>query len=166
MKLGPKAVPDEVLRLLDIVDPANEPGKVTLITRHGASKVAEALPPMVRAIRRAGRRVVWSSDPMHGNTVVVNNFKTREFGAVLSELTTAFEVHRAEGGELHGVHLELTGDNITECIGGAEGLNADDLARSYETGCDPRLNYSQSMEIAFLITRLLHRREGVTPREW
>ncbi len=100
---------------------------------------------------------------MHGNTVTLKGYKTREFHQILAELTSAFEIHRSEGGELNGVHFELTGENITECVGGAEGLSSEDLARTYQTGCDPRLNYSQSLEIAFLISRMLKRPVGGLP---
>lgn len=169
VKIGPDAKIDEVLRLLEVLDPNAEPGRITLIVRHGATKIAERLPPLVRAVRREGRPVVWSSDPMHGNTVTLGGYKTREFHQILAELTSAFEIHRAEGGELNGVHFELTGENITECVGGAEGLSSEDLARTYQTGCDPRLNYSQSLEIAFLISRMLKHARAEAPRthdEW
>lgn len=166
VKLGPSVTPDDALRLIERLDPKNEPGRLTIISRHGAAKVAESLPPLVRAIRREGRRVVFSCDPMHGNTITAGAYKTRDFEAIVRELRTAFEVHRAEGGELNGVHFELTGENITECIGGAEGLKSEDLSRSYETGCDPRLNYSQSMEIAFLITRCLQRPDADRKVSW
>lgn len=166
VKLGPTATGDDALRLIDVLNPANRPGRLTLITRYGATKIAKGLPALVRTVRNAGRHIVWSCDPMHGNTIVANGYKTRDFSSVMAELTTAFEVHQAEGGELNGVHFELTGDNITECIGGAEGLRGEDLSRSYETGCDPRLNYSQSLEIAFLISRFLKPREGRGPTSW
>lgn len=167
VKLGPDARPDDVLRLIERLDPDNEPGRLTLITRHGSEQVQEKLPPLSRAVRREGRRVVWSSDPMHGNTVSIGGRKTREFNRILAELTSAFEIHRAEGGDLHGVHFELTGENITECLGGSEGLGSADLSRQYETGCDPRLNYSQSLEIAFLISRMLKAGErGPAPQTW
>jgi 3-deoxy-7-phosphoheptulonate synthase len=169
VKLGPDARVDDVRRLIETLDPTREPGRLTLITRHGARHVARALPPLVKAVRAEGHPVVWSSDPMHGNTLTVGTRKTREFDAILGELTAAFEIHAAEGSLLNGVHFELTGDNITECLGGAENLVAADLERMYETGCDPRLNYSQSLEIAFLISRLLQGRRPPQPtslHEW
>ncbi|MBX7096995.1 MAG: 3-deoxy-7-phosphoheptulonate synthase [Myxococcaceae bacterium] len=155
IKLGPKAQGDEVLALLDRLDPEREPGRITLITRMGHQGIAEALPRLIRSVKGAGRTVVWSCDPMHGNTVTVQGKKTRDFLQITSELEQAFAIHRAEGSVLGGVHFELTGDNVTECVGGAEGLGPLDLARSYETGCDPRLNYTQSLEMAFAMTRLL-----------
>jgi 3-deoxy-7-phosphoheptulonate synthase len=119
----------------------------------------------VRACKAAGRHVLWSCDPMHGNTTTTaGGVKTRDFSQIAAELSAAFEIHRAEGGVLGGVHFELTGDNVTECVGGAEGLGSADLSRSYETGCDPRLNYAQSMEMAFLISALLHQHKGEDPR--
>jgi 3-deoxy-7-phosphoheptulonate synthase len=155
LKIGPSATPEEVLQLLERLDPLREAGRITLITRHGAEGVKQSLPPVVRSVRAAGWPVVWGCDPMHGNTITVEGVKTRDFTRIVAELQAAFEIHRAEGSQLHGVHFELTGENITECIGGVEGLTAADLGRMYETGCDPRLNYAQSIEIAFVIARML-----------
>ena len=156
VKVGPSATPDELLALLDRLDPRQEPGRITLITRFGAERIAEALPPLISAIRRSGRTVLWSCDPMHGNGEKTGSgLKTRSFEAILSELRQAFELHRAQGSSLGGVHIELTGDNVTECLGGAEGLSEADLPRAYETGCDPRLNGAQSLELAFLVAEML-----------
>ena len=137
---------------------------MTVITRFGTGKVAQHLPPLIRALKRAGRKVVWSCDPMHGNTATVDGgIKTRDFKDIEAEFKSAYEIHRAEGSVLAGVHFELTGDSVTECIGGAEGLSSADLTRSYETGCDPRLNYTQSLEMAFLISNLLSTHKHPTP---
>jgi 3-deoxy-7-phosphoheptulonate synthase len=157
VKLGGSATPEEVLRLAERLDPHNEPGRLTLITRYGVEAVEKHLPGLARALKREGRVVVFSCDPMHGNTISVNGVKTREYRSIVRELTSAFEIHSAEGTHLGGVHFELTGDNVTECIGGLENLAPADLSRSYETGCDPRLNYAQSIEMAFLISSLFRR---------
>ena len=153
VKVGPTCAPEELVRLVDALGP--EPGRVTLITRFGRDQVAKHLPPLVRAVKAAGLPVVWSCDPMHGNTHALGGRKTRAFDDILAEVDQVFAVHAAEGTHLGGVHFELTGDNVTECVGGAEGLGADDLGRRYETGCDPRLNYRQSLEMAFALARLL-----------
>jgi len=123
----------------------------------GADRIAEAdLPPLIPAVRRSGRAALWSSDPMHGNGEKTGGgLKTRNFDPILSELHQAFELHRAQGSALGGVHIELTGENVTECVGGAEGLSEADLPRAYETGCDPRLNGAQSLELAFLVAEML-----------
>ncbi len=156
VKVGPTATGDELLGVLDRLDPHQEPGRITLITRFGAGRIAEALPPLIAAVRRSGRQVLWSSDPMHGNGEKTGSgLKTRSFEAILSELRQAFELHRAHGSALGGVHIELTGENVTECLGGAEGLSEADLPRAYETGCDPRLNGAQSLELAFLVAEML-----------
>lgn len=155
LKLSGSSTPASVVALIEKLDPANDPGRLTLITRFGHEKIAAALPPLVRAVRAAGRRVVWSCDPMHGNTQTVEGYKTRDFSHILAELTHAFQIHRAEGSHLGGVHFELTGENVTECLGGAKPLSRRDLETAYQTGCDPRINYAQSMEMAFLISQLL-----------
>lgn len=144
---------DEWLQgLLQVLNPDNEPGRLTLITRFGAAHVAEHLPRVIRAVRSAGSRVLWVCDPMHGNTeTTADGFKTRRFDQILSELTQAFAIHKDMGSYLGGVHLELTGEDVTECVGGARGLTEADLARAYKTQVDPRLNYEQAMEIAMLI---------------
>ena len=145
-----------MLRLIDSLNPANEPGRIVIICRMGADKVADKLPPLVRAVKRAGRSVVWSCDPMHGNTVTTaNGKKTRYFDAILSEVKDFFAVHRAEGTHPGGVHFEMTGQEVTECVGGAVDITVDNLVERYETQCDPRLNASQALELAFLLAEQL-----------
>jgi len=152
LKCGPSLDPEELLRLIDILNPQNIPGRLTLIARFGADKVAEKLPPMVRAVKREGKKVVWSSDPMHGNTIKLQSgYKTRPVDRILEEVRSFFAVHRAEGTHAGGVHFEMTGQDVTECLGGAQGLKEVDLADRYQTACDPRLNASQALELAFLI---------------
>jgi 3-deoxy-7-phosphoheptulonate synthase len=156
VKVGPSASPDHLLELLEHLDPQQTPGRITLITRFGASRIAEHLPPLISAVKRAGRQVLWSCDPMHGNGVQTERgLKTRDFDAILAELRQAFELHRSNGSHLGGVHFELTGENVTECTGGSQGISEEDLPRAYETGCDPRLNGAQSLEMAFLIVQML-----------
>ncbi|MBS0575716.1 MAG: 3-deoxy-7-phosphoheptulonate synthase class II [Proteobacteria bacterium] len=154
VKVGVTMNADALLRLLDVLDPGNEPGRITLIHRFGAAHIERALPPLLAAVRREGRRVLWVSDPMHGNTEATSNgYKTRPFAAIRSELEQAFEIHAAHGSRLGGVHLELTGENVTECTGGARAITETDLERAYRSTVDPRLNYEQSLEIAMLIVR-------------
>jgi 3-deoxy-7-phosphoheptulonate synthase len=156
LKCGPSLKPDELLKLVEVLNPDNEPGRLTLITRFGNEKVGEHLPGMVRAIQREGRIVVWSCDPMHGNTITSNSgYKTRPFDRILSEVKTFFSVHAAEGTHAGGVHLEMTGQDVTECIGGARAITHEDLSDRYHTVCDPRLNAEQSIDMAFLIAELL-----------
>ena len=156
LKCGPSLKPDELIKLVDILNPDNEPGRLTLITRFGNEKAGEHLPGMVRAIKREGRSVVWSCDPMHGNTITSNTgYKTRPFDRILSEVKTFFSVHAAEGTHAGGVHLEMTGQDVTECIGGARAITHEDLSDRYHTVCDPRLNAEQSIDMAFLIAELL-----------
>jgi 3-deoxy-7-phosphoheptulonate synthase len=164
MKIGPTQEPDDLLRIIDILNPANEPGRLTLVSRMGADKVATRLPPLVRAVERAGRKVVWVCDPMHGNTVsTATKLKTRSFDAILSEVRGFFDVHEAEGSWAGGVHVEMTGHDVTECTGGAHQLSEADLPERYETFCDPRLNAEQSLELAFLVAEeLKQRRTGQT----
>ncbi len=157
LKCGPSLDTDGLIRLIDILNPANEPGRLTLICRMGADKVAAKLPPLIRAIKREGRTVVWSCDPMHGNTITLNRYKTRPFENILSEVVDFFAVHRAEGTHAGGIHVEMTGQNVTECTGGARAISAEDLSDRYHTHCDPRLNADQSLELAFLIAELLKR---------
>ena len=158
VKISAAADPSEVVELARLLNPQNEPGRLMLITRMGASAVEETLPGMLRALEAAGRNVAWMCDPMHGNTKALSNGrKTRPFEEVLSELEKSFEVHQAAGTVLAGVHFELTGEDVTECTGGALELAEEDLETNYQTFCDPRLNYSQSMEMAFLISRFLRR---------
>ncbi len=156
LKCGPSLKADELLKLIDILDPENDPGRLTLICRFGADKVGELLPPLLRAVQREGRKVVWSCDPMHGNTVVAaNGYKTRRFDSIVQEVKTFFSAHAAEGTYAGGVHLEMTGDNVTECTGGARVITDADLNDRYHTFCDPRLNAEQSIDMAFLLADLL-----------
>jgi 3-deoxy-7-phosphoheptulonate synthase len=161
MKIGPTVEPDELLRLIDTLNPANEPGRLTLYGRFGHEKIAERLPRLMAATKRAGRSVVWAIDPMHGNTLKANNgYKTRPFDRILSEVRQFVEIAEAEGVHPGGVHLEMTGQNVTECIGGARALSEGELADRYHTHCDPRLNGEQALELAFLVAeRLKHARE-------
>ncbi|MEX1146931.1 MAG: 3-deoxy-7-phosphoheptulonate synthase class II, partial [Sphingomonadales bacterium] len=151
-KVGPSADLDELMRLIDTLNPDNTPGRLTLICRMGADKVADKLAPVLRRVSREGRAVVWSCDPMHGNTIKSSSgYKTRPFDRILKEVQSFFEIHRAEGTYAGGVHFEMTGQNVTECTGGAEEITDEKLADRYHTHCDPRLNASQSLELAFLI---------------
>ncbi len=152
IKVGPSMKADELQRLLDLLDPDHEPGRITLICRLGADKIAARLPTMIKAVQSTGHTVLWSVDPMHGNTVKTESgIKTRHFDQICDELRQSFEIHHQCDSHVGGVHLELTGSNVTECVGGAGGLSAMDLSRAYETNVDPRLNYEQAMEIAFSI---------------
>ncbi len=155
LKCGPTTTPDGLLRLIDLLNPANEPGRLTLIARFGAEKVGDHLPQLIRAVTREGRKLVWSCDPMHGNTVKAGAYKTRPFDRVMQEIRSFFDVHRAEGTYAGGVHLEMTGANVTECIGGARALSEADLRSRYMSYCDPRLNAEQAIEVAFLIAEKL-----------
>ncbi len=155
LKCGPSLDAEGLIRLVDKLNPENEPGRLTLITRYGADKVGDHLPKLIRAIEREGRSVVWSCDPMHGNTVTANGFKTRPFERILREVTTFFEAHRAEGTHPGGIHIEMTGKNVTECMGGARAISAENLGDQYDTVCDPRLNAEQALELAFLTAELL-----------
>ena len=152
MKCGPSLRADELLRLIDILNPENEPGRLTLICRFGANKVGEHLPGLIRAVEREGHVVVWSCDPMHGNTIkAASGYKTRPFELILQEVRDFFAVHRAEGTHAGGIHVEMTGNNVTECTGGARAITEADLRDRYHTHCDPRLNADQSLELAFLL---------------
>jgi 3-deoxy-7-phosphoheptulonate synthase len=156
VKVGPSMTPDELLALAERLNPTDEPGRLTLIHRFGADKVEKALPPLVEAIRRSGKTVLWCCDPMHGNTETTRDgIKTRRFTNILSELESSWRILREQGTHLGGVHFELTGENVTECIGGASGVTEADLARDYRTQLDPRLNYEQAMEMALLLARLM-----------
>ena len=156
IKAGPTTDPDELLRLLDTLNPDNQPGRINLIVRMGSDKIEECLPPLIQAIQREGCKVVWSSDPMHGNTIkATNGYKTREVTRVLQEVRRFFAVHRAEATYAGGVHFEMTGQNVTECVGGSHCVTVEGLADRYHTHCDPRLNASQSLEMAFLIAETL-----------
>jgi len=157
IKCGPSLDPDVLLRLLDTLDPGRQPGRITLITRYGHDKIEKGLPPLVRAVKREGRPVVWSCDPMHGNVVkAASGYKTRPFERILAEVRGFFAVHRAEGTHGGGIHAEMTGQNVTECTGGAMALTDEGLADRYHTHCDPRLNAGQSIELAFLLAEMLN----------
>ncbi len=162
LKCGPSLKPDDLLRLIDVLNPADEPGRLSLICRFGADKVAEHLPGLIRAVQREGRTVVWSCDPMHGNTVKTGTgYKTRPFERIMNEIRGFFSVHQAEGSYAGGIHLEMTGKNVTECTGGARAISEADLRDRYHTYCDPRLNADQAIEVAFLVAELLKlEREG------
>jgi 3-deoxy-7-phosphoheptulonate synthase len=156
LKCGPTLKADDLLRLIDTLNPENEAGRLTLIARFGADKVGEHLPALIRAVQREGRTVVWSCDPMHGNTISSGSgYKTRPFDRILQEVKSFFAVHAAEGTYAGGVHLEMTGSNVTECTGGARAITDEDLNDRYHTFCDPRLNAEQSIELAFLLAELL-----------
>lgn len=158
MKVGPTTKPDELVALTDILNPENDPGRLTLIVRMGADNVEEHLPQLIRAVEREGRKVVWSSDPMHGNTIKASTgYKTRPFDAVLKEIKQFFAIHQAEGTYAGGVHFEMTGQDVTECLGGAQAITETGLADRYHTHCDPRLNASQSLELAFLLADAIKR---------
>ena len=152
LKCGPSLPEDELLKLIDVLNPENKPGRLTLIARFGSDKVADKLPPLIRAVQREGKKVVWSCDPMHGNTIKLQSgYKTRPVDRILEEVRTFFAVHRAEGTHAGGVHFEMTGQDVTECLGGAQAIREIDLYDRYQTACDPRLNASQALELAFLI---------------
>lgn len=154
LKIGPLMTPDELADLVDVLDPNDEPGRLTLIHRFGVNRIEKCLPPLVEAIRRRGKTVLWCCDPMHGNTTTTRaGLKTRSFDDILRELELASAVHRQLGSILGGIHFELTGENVTECTGGARGLSEDDLGRAYHSDVDPRLNYEQALEMALLIAR-------------
>ena len=158
VKLGPDATPDEAVALCRRLDPAREPGRLVLVTRMGAERVAEKVPPILRAVKRAGHPVVWACDPMHGNTYQhESGHKTRHFDAVMTEVERFFDACHAEDVWPGGVHVELTGDNVTECLGGGDDLQGDQLEHRYETRCDPRLNARQSLDLAFRVAELVKR---------
>jgi len=157
MKCGPSLEPDALLKMLDTLNPAREAGRMTLISRFGHDKVEEGLPKLVRAVKREGHPVVWSCDPMHGNVIKsASGFKTRPFERILAEVKGFFAVHRAEGTHAGGIHIEMTGQDVTECTGGAVAITDEALADRYHTHCDPRLNAAQSIELAFLLADMLN----------
>jgi 3-deoxy-7-phosphoheptulonate synthase len=161
LKCGPSLKPDELMKLIDTLNPDNEAGRLTLICRFGNDKVFENLPGLVRAVQAAGKTVVWSCDPMHGNTITSGNgYKTRPFDRIIGEVKNFFAVHEAEGTYAGGIHLEMTGKNVTECTGGARAITDIDLADRYHTHCDPRLNAEQAIEMAFLVADLLKRQRA------
>ena len=156
LKVGPTIEADDLIRLIDVLNPANEPGRLTLIVRMGADKVRHHLPPLIRAVAREGRHVVWSSDPMHANMVKsANGYKTRHFDRILEEVRGFFAVHKGEGTHAGGVHFEMTGQDVTECVGGAQAITEANLSARYHTHCDPRLNARQALELAFLLAEAL-----------
>ncbi|HWT32078.1 MAG TPA: 3-deoxy-7-phosphoheptulonate synthase class II [Propylenella sp.] len=158
VKCGPSLDPDVLIRLADILNPKNEPGRLTLICRFGADKVGDYLPRLIRTVEREGRSVVWSCDPMHGNTIkAATGYKTRPFDLILREVENFFALHRAEGTYAGGIHVEMTGKNVTECTGGARAVSEAELSDRYHTYCDPRLNADQALELAFLVAELLKR---------
>lgn len=161
LKCGPSLTPDGLLELIDQLNPENEPGRLTLIARFGADKVGDHLPKLVRAVKKEGRSVVWSCDPMHGNTITAAGYKTRPFDRILKEVQSFFDVHRAEGTHPGGIHVEMTGKNVTECTGGARAITAEELQDRYHTHCDPRLNADQAIELAFLVSDLLKKNNPI-----
>ena len=155
-KAGPTIDPDDLLKLIDTLNPNNEAGRITVITRMGANKLQDHLPKLIQAVEREGRTVVWSCDPMHANTVKSDSgYKTRRFDAILEEVRAFFAVHRGEGTHAGGVHFEMTGQDVTECVGGAQAITDASLGDRYHTHCDPRLNASQALELAFLVSEML-----------
>ncbi len=159
IKLGPKTTADDALAMIKILNPTNEPGRLTFITRMGAGLVREKLPALVDAVTKSGAHILWVCDPMHGNTYEApSGYKTRRFDDVLDEVRGFFEVHKTLGTHPGGIHIELTGDDVTECVGGGEQISEADLANRYETACDPRLNHTQSLELAFLVAEMLRDR--------
>jgi 3-deoxy-7-phosphoheptulonate synthase len=158
IKLGPGTTADQVLRLVDALNPGNDAGKIALVTRMGAGRVGDVLPGLVEVVKRAGRTVLWVCDPMHGNTQVApSGLKTRDFDDILKEVESTFDVHESCSTHLGGVHFELTGEDVTECIGGASGVTVDDLDKRYASACDPRLNYRQALEMGFRIAKRLRK---------
>jgi 3-deoxy-7-phosphoheptulonate synthase len=156
LKCGPTMEGDDLLRLIDVLNPNNEPGRLTLYGRFGSDKIADRLPRLMKATKSAGRSVVWATDPMHGNTLKASTgYKTRPFDRILSEVKSFVEIAQAEGVHPGGVHLEMTGQNVTECLGGARAVSETDLADRYHTHCDPRLNGEQALELAFLVAEKL-----------
>ena len=160
VKIGPSGTADEILRLCDKLNPQNEAGRLNVIIRMGADKIGARLPQILRELKREGRAILYSIDPMHGNTVkTANGYKTREFSKILSEVQSFFEIHAAEGTHAGGIHLEMTGQNVTECTGGSLNVTQETLKQRYETQCDPRLNADQALELAFLLADNLKKSE-------
>jgi 3-deoxy-7-phosphoheptulonate synthase len=164
LKCGPSLKPDELIKLIDILNPDNEPGRLTLIARFGHDKVEKHLPDLIRAVKREGRVVVWSSDPMHGNTIKsTSGYKTRPFDAILAEVRKFMAIHRAEGTHAGGIHVEMTGKDVTECTGGLRALRDEDLNDRYHTFCDPRLNATQALELSFLVAEEIKKEMASRP---
>ena len=165
LKCGPSLKADELIRLIDILNPENEPGRLTLIGRFGADKVEKHLPELIRAVKREGRVVVWSCDPMHGNTIkATSGYKTRPFEAIMTEVRRFMAIHQAEGTHAGGVHVEMTGKDVTECTGGLRALRDEDLNDRYHTFCDPRLNAAQALELSFLVAEELKKEMASRPK--
>jgi 3-deoxy-7-phosphoheptulonate synthase len=163
VKIGPSATADDVLGLCEKINPQNEPGRLTFICRFGHEKIQESLPQLLRTVAREGKEIIWSCDPMHGNTYSSpSGYKTRSIDHILNEINHFFRIHKAEGTLPGGVHFELTGDNVTECVGGSLEVLEEDLKNRYETTCDPRLNAAQSLDIAFLVAETLQKKSGQT----
>jgi len=163
VKVGPGASPDDLLKLADMLNPGNEAGRLALVSRMGDEKIETCLPPLVRALKAEGHNVIWACDPMHANTVKSSNeYKTRPFDRIMAEMKSFFAVHRAEGGFAGGVHVEMTGQDVTECIGGAQAITEQGLSDRYHTFCDPRLNASQALELAFLLAEELKEERGAS----
>ncbi len=161
LKCGPSLERDDLLRLMDTLNPADEPGRLTLITRFGAEKIVDHLPALIETVQQAGRTVVWCCDPMHGNTIKASSgYKTRPFDLVLSEVKSFFDIHRQTGTYAGGVHIEMTGADVTECVGGAAAITEASLSDRYHTHCDPRLNASQALELAFLVAEEIREQNG------
>ncbi|MEM1286889.1 MAG: 3-deoxy-7-phosphoheptulonate synthase class II [Pseudomonadota bacterium] len=165
LKCGPSLEPDDLKRLIDKLNPLNDPGRLTLIARFGHDQVHDKLPALIRAVEREGRSVVWSCDPMHGNTITAGGYKTRPFERILGEVEAFFDVHESEGTYPGGIHIEMTGKNVTECMGGAREITAEDLQNRYHTHCDPRLNADQALELAFLVSERLRKGREEAPAD-
>ena len=156
MKCGPSLDPDELVKLIDIINPSNEEGRLTLITRYGANNLDDHLPKLIKAVEKEGKKVVWSCDPMHGNTIKASNgYKTRPLDSILTEVKQFIDIHESEGTYAGGVHIEMTGQNVTECLGGTQKISEEDLTDRYHTHCDPRLNANQALDLSFLISERL-----------
>ncbi len=165
LKCGPSLKADELIRLIDTLNPENEPGRLTLINRFGADKVEKHLPELIRAVKREGRVVVWSCDPMHGNTIkATSGYKTRPFDSILSEVRRFMAIHQAEGTHAGGIHVEMTGKDVTECTGGIRALRDEDLNDRYHTFCDPRLNAAQALELSFLVSEEIKKEMASRPK--
>jgi len=165
-KAGPTLDPDDLMRLIDTLNPEDEAGRLTIIARMGADKVEEGLPKLVRRVKSEGRKVVWVCDPMHGNTIKsTSGYKTRPFNAILDEVRGFCNVHEAEGTYAGGVHFEMTGQDVTECTGGAQAISDEHLQDRYHTHCDPRLNAKQSLELAFLLAEILKGNRTNQPKQ-
>ncbi len=156
VKIGPTSNAEDMLKMCDILNPKNEPGRLNFIVRMGAQKIEELFPPLLKAIKKEGKNILWSIDPMHGNTIkATSNYKTREFNKILSEVESFFNIHKSENTIAGGIHLEMTGQDVTECVGGARDIKDEDLSARYHTHCDPRLNASQALELAFLVAEFV-----------